>query len=73
MAPQRIRTLCAVNIRKLTARCGVKVGRMSGRHGLNRLGYIRATMVTTERSDVVRLSESLKVILVQIVFCNTKT
>lgn len=46
---------------------------MSGRHGLNRLGYIRATMVVTVRSKSVSFSETLKTILVQIVFCNTKT
>lgn len=36
----------------------MKVGRMSGLHGLYELGYIRATMVITKRSDVVRLGES---------------
>lgn len=46
---------------------------MSGLHGLNGLGYIRATMVITVRSAGVSLSETLKIILVQIVFCNTKT
>ena len=46
---------------------------MSGLHGLYRLGYIRATMVITKRSDFVRISKTLKIILVQIVFCNTKT
>lgn len=51
----------------------MKVGNMSGRHGLYRLGYIRATMVVTERSEYVSASKSLKTISVQIVFCNTKT
>jgi len=51
----------------------MKVGSMSGRHGLYRLGYIRATMVNTVRCDVVRPSKSLKFIAVRIVFCNTKT
>lgn len=51
----------------------MKVGSMSGRHGLYRLGYIRATMVVTMRSKDVSPSETLKTILVRIVFCNTKT
>lgn len=51
----------------------MKVGSMSGRHGLYRLGYIRATMVITMRGDGVNPSKSLKFISVQIVFCNTKT
>ena len=51
----------------------MKVGRMSGRHGLNRLGYIRATMVVTKRSENVNSSKTLKTTSVQIVFCNTKT
>lgn len=46
---------------------------MSGRHGLNRLGYIRATMVITKSSESVSFSKSLNIISVQIVFCNTKT
>lgn len=50
-----------------------KVGRMSGRHGLHRLGYIRATMVITKSSENVSFSKTGKIILVQIVFCNTKT
>jgi NADPH-dependent 7-cyano-7-deazaguanine reductase QueF-like protein len=33
---------------------------MSGRHGLNKLGYIRATMVVTKRSKNVNLSKSYK-------------
>lgn len=46
---------------------------MSGRHGLYELGYIRATMVITVGSNIVKFSETPKIILVQIVFCNTKT
>lgn len=41
-------------------RYGRKVGRMSGRHGLNRLGYTCATMVMTMRSKDVILSKSYK-------------
>lgn len=51
----------------------MKVGSMSGRHGLYRLGYIRATMVNTIRGEIVRFSKTLKFIAVRIVFCNTKT
>lgn len=51
----------------------MKVGSMSGRHGLYRLGHIRATMVITVRCDSVSFSKSLKFISVRIVFCNTKT
>lgn len=51
----------------------MKEGRMSGRHDLYRLGYIRATMVVTNRGDNVNFSKSVKIILVRIVFCNTKT
>lgn len=47
-----------MDIRKLTARCEMKVGSMSGRHGLYRLGYIRATMVNTVRCYGVSLSKS---------------
>lgn len=60
-------------IKKLPMRYRMKVGRMSGRHGLNRLGYIRATMVVTVRCDNVNFSKTLKTTLVRIVFCNTKT
>ena len=50
----------------------MKVGKMSGRHGLNRLGYIRATMVVTIRCKNVSFSKTIKTILVRIIFCNTK-
>lgn len=62
-----------MSIRKLNARCEMKVGSMSGRHGLYRLGYIRATMVNTIRCKIVKFSKPLKFIVVRIVFCNTKT
>lgn len=45
-------------IKRLTMRYGVKVGSMSGRHGLYRLGYIRATMAVTMRSNDVSLSKT---------------
>lgn len=34
----------------------MKVGKMSGRHGLYELGYIRATMVVTKRYESVSFS-----------------
>lgn len=36
---------------------------MSGRYGLNRLGYLRATKVITKRGKDVNLSKSYKVYL----------
>jgi hypothetical protein len=62
-----------MNIERLTVRYRMKVGSMSGRHGLYKLGYIRATMVVTKRSYNVSLRETLKTAPVRIVFCNTKT
>ena len=46
------------DIKRLTMRHGAKVGSMSGRHGLYRLGYIRATMAVTIRSNDVSLSKT---------------
>jgi hypothetical protein len=43
---------------------------MSSQHGLYIQGYTHATMVGTEGSKVVRRSESLKPISVQIAGCN---
>lgn len=48
----------ASDIKRLTMRHGAKVGSMSGRHGLYRLGYIRATMAVTIRSKDVSLSKT---------------
>lgn len=37
---------------------GMKVGMMSGHHGLYELGYIRATMGITKRYENVSFSET---------------
>ena len=46
---------------------------MSSLYGPYGLGYTRATMVTTKRGNVVKQRETSKVILVQIVLCNSRT
>lgn len=48
-------------IKRLPISYRMKVGRMSGRHGLYELGYIRATMVVTIRNKDVNLSKSRKI------------
>jgi hypothetical protein len=45
----------------------------SSPHGPYELGYTRATMVMTKRSDIVSWSKSLNIIAVQIVGCNSPT
>src|SRR4051812_14115506 len=48
-------------------------GRMtSSLHGLDRLGYTRVTMAITIRCNSASWSKSVKIALVQIVFCKRK-
>ena len=48
-----------------------KVGMTSNHHGPYVLGYTRATMVYTESSQLVTVSESIKYITVRIGVCNS--
>jgi len=46
---------------------------MSSHHGLNVLGYTRATMAVTKRNKSVSLSKTEKAVLVRIVLWNSGT
>ena len=48
-----------------------KVGMTSNHHAPYVLGYTRATMAGTERSQTARWSKSLKAVPVQIAGCNS--
>ena len=48
-----------------------KVGMTSNHHGPYVLGYTRATMVGTESSQLVTVSESINLIAVRIGVCNS--
>lgn len=50
----------------------LKVGVTPSRHGPYRLGYTRVTIIITMRSNNVSWSKTLKVILVQIILCNSR-
>jgi hypothetical protein len=45
--------------------------RTSGQYGLNILGYTHATMVMPERSKGASPSNTVKVIVVRIILCNS--
>jgi len=45
----------------------------SSPYGLNILGYTRVTMAKTESYERLIVSESLKIVKVRIVLCNSKT
>lgn len=46
---------------------------MSSPHGPHELGYTRVTMAITVRSNLVRESKSINVVVVRIVDCNSST
>ncbi len=58
-------------LERLPRLTGRKVGMTSSPHGLYIQGYTRATMVCTEGSKPVMVSQSLKHILVRIGVCNS--
>ena len=49
-----------------------KAGMTSSPHGPYKVGYTRATMATTEGCNPARGSQSLKVVSVRIVLCNSR-
>jgi len=49
-----------------------KVRITSNHHDPYKLGYTLATIIITKRCNFVKRSKTLKIILVQIIFCNLK-